>query len=146
MREIKFRAWNKSNKTMIHLTSDYNIQCEKLVELFDDCTYAIKMGMDVIIMQFTGLKDKNGKDIYENDVLSVIDVETHIPADYSKKPFLKAYDKPLICEVICEPAMWLVKGQINGHLITVFSRSNQMKEAGVEVIGNIYENPELIEK
>lgn len=58
MREIKFRAWNKINKTML--------------EIFDNTTqkewFLPNCKEHYEIMQYTGLKDKNGKEIYEGDV------------------------------------------------------------------------------
>ena len=90
-----------------------------------DATYR-----DVELMQFTGLKDKNGRDIYEGDILN--DGKGNPPVPYGKvvwNPSVGAFN-------VLENGMyyWLNHGNQIGPL--------QLKET--EVIGNIYENPELL--
>lgn len=69
MRELKFRAWYKSEKKMI-----YNIQneFEERIELGMDCFSDYLKNDDFIVNQFTGRTDKEGKDIYEDDILLII--------------------------------------------------------------------------
>lgn len=69
MRELKFRAWYKSEKKMI-----YNIQneFEERIELSMDCFSDYLKNDNFIVNQFTGRTDKEGKDIYEDDILLII--------------------------------------------------------------------------
>ena len=75
MRELKFRAWYKPEKKMI-----YNIQneFEERIELGMDCFSDYLKNDDFIIEQYTGLKDKNSRKIYEGDIVKFVDLELAI--------------------------------------------------------------------
>ena len=121
MRELKFRAWNgeymEHGGFAVHATG----------EVFNDSGFS-RVTSESPVMQYTGLKDKNGKEIYEGDFLLV------------NNNYKEVVD------------MTLQRNEKRGHGETYFvvglnivcGYAEDNKE--YEVIGNIYENPELLEK
>ncbi len=137
MREIKFRAWLEG----IHKDTDsepmriIESKMEYGVEVSGKGNYYMVGGNvseypTIPIMQFTGLKDKNGNEIYEGDILS----STELDAD-------------IVVEWLAEDAYWSCKDAHDGEeygllSMTYIHKSN--KKTAYSVIGNIYENPELL--
>jgi uncharacterized phage protein (TIGR01671 family) len=117
MREIKFRAWNSMDKEMMYgvwLSPDGSVI---------DFEYGNVVGTypkdQVIPLQYTGLKDKNGTEIYEGDIVKY-------------KSFFSS-DYVLGVVEYTEQAEWAVDMRL---LSRIYSN--------VEVIGNIYEHPHLL--
>ena len=150
-RPIKFRAWDIINKKWF--TPIYEAFAGRLEDIHVGMNGTLGLrtmnqffavGPQFILMQYTGLKDKNGKEIYEGDILIVHDVQIvyNATAPYRRVDFKKGNDYKTVCSF--EPGMWLVNGEVSGHLVTVVSNANRRKDCGVEVIGNIYEHGHLL--
>ena len=159
MREHKYRAWDKKTKQMREVIaivySDFQIETECYGDLGDpvvDAGVWIKNCLmvehrdfkDIELIQYTGLKDKNGKEIYEGDIIS----------DCFKHP-----DKEDTCHYLGPSKKGIIEWNIN-HAgfyietdrweddmymteITGPTTSHQIMPEWIEIIGNIYENPEL---
>lgn len=127
MREIKFRAWDGKNmRYPKNANSDYLIHfggfCMQITEgmAVDGCPPIINRRDSWIVMQYTGLLDKNGKEIYEGDIAK---------SNYGKLYQIKWGDE----------GYWMADPlNATGDWFFLFDFT-------WEIIGNIYENPELLE-
>lgn len=99
---------------------------------FDDNVWNI--GDDCFVMQYTGLKDKNGKEVYEGDIVKWSD------GDW------KGSSNPRIAEVRFDPELCFFAFNVgsNGHKFGFSNFIYTDTEKYLEVIGNIYQNPELL--
>ena len=148
MRELKFRVWNKATKSWLsddagtHCWSEYclNIFTGEVVEIvtsdnkffsranepnfyFDKNTHVKES--PYVVQQYTGLKDRHEKEIYEGDIVKVYSEE------FENENFTG--------KVIFDEGSfltWINKNDIRG----VWSGDD------IEVIGNVFENPELLKQ
>lgn len=133
VREIKFRVWNMNTKLFYyHSVRDFE-EIQKINELCTD-----DMGNNLIEQQFTGLKDKNGKEIYFGDIIKYSG--NQIP-QYQDENTLYLVEW-VLDRIVGTPVDYLHEPEYvgGGHLI------DWLLSADREVVGNIYENPELVKK
>ena len=128
MREIKFRAWDKAENKMIHyeplifgenykdILARPNTETNR--HYVDDYPYA---NSDMVLMQYTGLKDKNGVEIYEGDIVK------------AWLDFGPGGEEQRTYEVLISP--------FGANLEDWTFREFRLPE----IIGNIHQNPELLE-
>lgn len=151
-REIKFRAWDTRGKSWLypypegfHLfgeTTCFDLIRDQMHERYPGESSLLLMN-EVEVVQYTGLKDKNGKEVYEGDVLQFSDKwewyrgqfgggwlatqadKTEVETNHVKYPYER--------RVVNLPSdyEWLLSSEIQTYF---------------EVIGNIYENPDLLDK
>jgi uncharacterized phage protein (TIGR01671 family) len=120
-RKIKFRAWDEINEEMVYPRI--------IKESFTSISSGDLLNRYEIVMQFTGLKDKNGKEIYEGDIVKMGDNPD-------------CWFSPRVVEF--KNGSWMGRGcriYTNQDKHDYQGDSNQ---DNWEIIGNIYENPELI--
>jgi len=125
MREIKFRAWNTVEKEM---SGSFTLE-----DMFQAGTMHNRKEYPedkYIVLQYSGLKDKNGKEIYEGDILRA---KRCSPEDYEFK-------------YITYEVVW--DDELAGYGISAkdTGMAERMAYLEMEVVGNKYENPELLEK
>lgn len=129
MRDIKFRAYIRdknprvpSEINKIVEVKSLHLGSKKAIIGYSGGNYSIKFD-EIELMQYTGLKDKKGKEIYEGDIVKSFFVDTDEAGNEIYKYYIieVKYD-----EVLCS------------YKIDKFMN--------LEVIGNIYDNPELLEK
>ena len=133
MRTIKFRAWDKRLKAMIKVTHDYQLHVRDIYwEIID-----LKIGCKVldnwrdnengnVLMQYTGIKDKNGKEIYEGDVVRFKYWDNDIPQDATNWGVV-AYRNEMACFYLTQ------------NVCIMLAKQREM-----EIIGNIYEHSHLL--
>lgn len=122
MREIKYRAWEKNLREMIPV---YDIDLKSKVINNDS---AWRMFDEIILMQYTGLKDKNDVEICEGDIVENKKSKVRSVVEFVEGCFMYVYYKDK------------EKYVVPFHISVEFEEESQC-----EVLGNIYENPELLE-
>lgn len=120
--KLKFRAWDKLNNEM-YVVEQINLNRGEFESIGYGITF-LRGADEVILMQSTGLKDKNGKEIFEGDIVKM-----------SKD----VYSEPIYYEVV----------RHSGGAYRLESKQHGcelwLRHTDCEVVGNIYENPDLLE-
>lgn len=112
-REIKFRVWDKKSKKLHYDITGFEFGVKEMTGVFIDGDFYNKENIE--LMQYTGLKDKNGVEIYEGDILEDI-LEDRATVEWSD-----------------EDAMFIL---ISDNVQTDFSKESSK---WWKVVGNIYD-------
>lgn len=121
MRDIKFRVWCKHNKEMYDEYFGVDIDQPDVILFGNEDKERWATREEVVLMQKTGLKDMNDKNIYEGDIVRVFDVQT---GKLSENAYTVIYNSK---------SEWTIDDYY------LLSR----KHHKCKIIGNIYENQEL---
>ena len=124
---FKFRAWHKPTRRLFDVwcyTPEYVFENSEVDGVYASPTNPARIE-DCILMQCTGIKDRNGKLIYENDLVKEISEEV-------EEDMLVAFDE--------DDAMFALVSSTDEYNFSLFYGED------LEIIGNIHENPELLEE
>lgn len=121
MREIKYKAYWHESKLMTNVDTIEFLEGGTRVS--DGCMHTGWVGKDCELVQSTGVKDRTGNVIYESDIVEYFKTE----------PTIVTYNRYY--------GAWVFVGEITGATDTVYYAGGEY-----EVIGNIYENPELLKE
>ena len=143
MREIKFRAWLKygkeivdveeidfMNKVINYIYNDYENNRQEIVGAYFE---------NIELMQYTGLKDKNNKEIYEGDIIKFEDCSIDGTKEFYNIGVIEREgkrDELVISQLLFE------KTYFTENYMDFIDQTFEVSE----IIGNIYENPELIKE
>lgn len=124
-REIKFRAWDKENQKMMKVSS---LHLEnKEISVKENGTFHLFRMKD--LMQYTGVKDKNGTEIYEGDIVKILKSEGY--GEYYEQVKYTGKIECCVSEFRVQP---------------LNLRLSDESIVEIEVVGNVCEHPELLEE
>jgi len=135
MRDIKFRAWDKVSRIWLD-TDEYVIYPDDgvVAEIEETNTLElVDINHEAVLEQYTGLKDKNGVEIYEGDIVAEV-------------PQFDDDDEPDLYVVVYKETGDYPAFDLKGWTGEVNGISELSLTCGIEVIGNIHENTDLLEE
>ena len=154
MREIKFRAWawdtqypDYEEKNYMLNVESINFESQVIILPYKIHKYRVDKLSNVVLMQYTGLKEKNGVEVFEGDIVRF----SPLCEEHYEEPGMS------IGSVTYGDGCFYISDK-NGNGITMWDDGTHhwvsvehlnfegyfAKEYAVEVVGNIYENPKLI--
>ena len=146
MRDIKFRVWDKIDKEMRKVREIGFDQCGGVMYVILTIPFLINNGDvdfdfvkrkpgEFILLRYTGLKDKNGKEIYEGDIINQ-------KYKLGNRYYLVKYDNTIASFVMKK----LNRNNFESNKVGTETRFYTHDCKKSEVVGNKYENPELLEE
>lgn len=155
MKNIKFRAWDKGNEIYLYNVQDAYDTLSGFVKYDDgenaeydeDCFGGFLNNKRYDVEQFTGLKDLNGKDIYVGDILKLSYDE---PESYIYKDEFDCNPRVIPPKTVNDTVQVVNNTGAfgvthHGALFTTLRDVDKGRQS-IEIIGNIHENPELLEE
>ena len=157
---MKFRAWNKKHKIYYysHNKENENLSDYQRIEIFFQILHDYKDEFD-LPDQYTRVKDKKGKEIYEGDILHILENGDYGGEYYAEVKYLDNFG---IYGILCIDVKEISKPLTNDRVNTLFTRGFLVRNFGssislgemlnigqsrfpvCEVVGNFYENPNLM--
>lgn len=126
MREIKCRAWDTISERYY-----YNVQATHDSDIGDSFQNILDND-ELIVEQSIGINDKNGVDIHENDIVKAVEEDVDFEDEYYQIVYNETGDYPAF-----DLKGWT--GEVNGISELLLTR-------GIEVVGNVHENADLLEE
>lgn len=139
MRKIKFRSFIERLKLMTMVT-DIDFDNAEITAYYFNDYHFIKIG-DINLMQYTGLRDKNGIEIYEGDILELINEDgERIKCVVEFGNRILTTEHGAIIDIQC--FYFKIGDRKTNPVANNYCGKHDLKI--IEVMGNIYENPELL--
>lgn len=155
-REIKFRLWSLDEQKFVSDFRDQFIPCWSRESADEDCKVIVfhEERCNAVVQQFTGLKDKNGKDIFQGDIVKKTSREPKTDCQYCMGDYWMDDGSDPFNTV--ERLGEIIRGDQGGFTVKYINVFEQfppnkgqrfwgfINKEESEVIGNIFENPELL--
>lgn len=137
MRELKFRVWDRDAKHFCGNLKKYlldvhtsELQVANYSDLYEEWYYSQNMDTYYTIQQYIGLKDKNGKDVYEGDI-----IQYNVGSSYENMNFIVQWSE--------DSLGYIIQSQ-SGDILTNSWTPDGNRFNFIELKGNVFENPELL--
>lgn len=136
---LNFRAFDKESKLIREVVAIYFGESAAELHIKDGENPEYKKLNKIILMQSTGLYDINNVEIFEGDILSR-QVHVWIYGRDSSEWITEKYP------VVCRDGTCRINGEILGDVLEEGIREDGLRQTGVQIIGNIHQNKDLLEQ
>jgi hypothetical protein len=144
MEETKFQVWDKEKETLLYYNGSFFVSKDKRKFVGTEIVFN---NVQYVMLQYTGLKDKNNKEIYRSYILAIEDYWKEAILDDGSGP-----NEPFnhLCEVVFREGCFGVEIKENGKILyegfyTLKQIFDEVGQERVGIVGTSFENPELLE-